>query len=262
MVNHDHTSLILYLSGELPASEKASVESHLQTCGECNEFLSFVRGFKATLKKTAPGLLQPDTPCPDADTLVAFADGELDEQVAQLVRQHTIFCRDCLEELDLLRQARAAAGIQEEVWDMFQKLKDKVIEITRTYGPGAMIGSIRVLAEQPVLARGGKPSQAASKVLEASVGENTYSIEVAVTEEGSVSCDIAGVRTPVKTPVNISVSSEKGDELISTESDAFGNSRFLVPSAELPDDLLLFTLKLQDAEQRLLLRVPERQKPV
>jgi hypothetical protein len=53
--------------------------------------------------------------------------------------------------------------------------------------------------------------------------------------------------------------SETGDELISTQSDEFGNTHFVLPTA--PDDLLLLTLTLNNDKQQLFLRVSGSKKP-
>jgi hypothetical protein len=108
--------------------------------------------------------------------------------------------------------------------------------------------------------RGPGPTKAARKVLEVTVGENSYSLEVAATAEGSLDYDMAGVRTPVREPLSICVSSGAGEELISVRSDEFGNCHFVVPSGVSPGDLRVLTLTLKDDERQLLLRVPEEQK--
>src|SRR6267143_4489059 len=104
MGDHDRQHLFRYLQGALSEEERKRVETHLDTCGECSDFLSFVRKFNATLKEMAGHELLPDTVCPDPETLAAFKAEELDEKAAQKVRVHTAFCKDCLDELYLLRQ--------------------------------------------------------------------------------------------------------------------------------------------------------------
>jgi hypothetical protein len=262
MAKHEHENLIRYAEGDLSEAEKSEIESHLRNCSECSGFLSFTIELKNAFQKMPPDELTPDTPCPDSETLVAFAAGQLDEKDAQLVRNHAAFCKDCLDELDLLRQTTQAAGIRfaEASWrEIVERMKEFVIDLGKIYGPQALVGSIRIVAEQPALAvRGGEPSPVASKVLEVSVGENTYSVQLTVTEE-SVSCDIAGSRTTQKVPLNASVQSETGDELVSTKSDEFGNSRFMLPSA--PGGIYILTLSIEDIQQQILFRAPEMAKP-
>jgi hypothetical protein len=88
------------------------------------------------------------------------------------------------------------------------------------------------------------------------VGENSYSIELGTTPEGSLACDIAGVRTSLKAPLEISVRSGAGEELLATQSDEFGNSHFVVPAASPSDDLRVFMLSLKGIERQFLFRVP------
>jgi len=112
MTAHDEEDIFRFLSGHLSPSDHDRIEAHLKACPECSDLVTFVHDFNSTLKAMSPEVLQPATPCPDADTIAAFAEGELDESAAQAVRQHTIFCKECLEEVFLLRRAAAAAGIK------------------------------------------------------------------------------------------------------------------------------------------------------
>lgn len=267
MTAHNQDDIFRYLSGDLPDSENDRVVAHLNECRECSDLLAFVRDFNSNLKAMPPEDLKPDTPCPDSNTIAAFAADELDKSSAQLVRQHTIFCRGCFEEVFLLRRAAKAAGIRTipgsseaaAVWgEIFVKAREFVIDMGKTYGLGMVIGSARIMAEQPVPAmRGSQAPRAVSKVLEVAIGENTYSVEVKVDEGGSLSCDIAGIHTPAKEPLRVSVHSERGEELPSTESDKSGNCRFAVPSASGLNDFLIFSFALKEAEQSFLVCFPE-----
>lgn len=251
---HEPDKLIRYAFGDLPEKEQNTVDQHLRSCTSCQEFVSFVREFNSNLREARPLSRIAEETCPDPSLVVALEANELDKQAAQHVRAHMLFCRDCLEEYFALRR------LSRTFWqEVVEKLKGLVIDLGRTYAPGTLIGSIRIVAEQPALGvRGDKTEKAPSKVLEVSVGENTYSIELAVTEQSSVSFDIAGFRTPVKGPLGISLRSETGGNFFSTQSDEFGNTHFVVPGASLPDDILLLTLNLKGSEQQLLLRIPEK----
>jgi hypothetical protein len=194
-------------------------------------------------------------PCPDSWTLVAYEAGKVDEETARHLRAHLLFCDACAKEFYALRRSS-----REESWQqLIEQLNEFLIDLGKTYGVGTLVGPVRIVAEQPVLARGGKLPESTLKVLEVLVGENTYSIEMAVTEEGSVSCDIAGMRTPSKTPLSITARSGIGEELKSTQTDEFGNARLQLLATSLPDDLIVFTFDLEGSEQQLLLRVPQRQ---
>jgi hypothetical protein len=263
MAKHDHENLFRYLDGDLTDAEKLEMGSHLKDCRECTEFLSFISGLKSVLKKMTPEQLSPDTPCPDSETLVAFSAGQLDERETQLVRTHAVFCKECLDELALLRQTTESAGIRfaEASWpELLERMKQFVIDLGKSYGIGALIGPVQILAEQPALAvRGGGTSTSTSKVLEVSVGENTYSVEVAATNDGSLSFDIAGVAYRVKVPLNISLQTEAGDELISSKTDKFGNGHLAVPPV--PGKFIVIKLDLQGDVRQILLRVPESKEP-
>jgi hypothetical protein len=272
MTAHDEEDIFRYLSGHLSPSDHDRIEAHLKACPECSDMVTFVNDFNSTLKAMSSDELRPDSPCPNADTIATFVYGELDESAAQAVRQHTIFCKECLEEVFLLRRAAEAAGIKTisepsegaARWrNVLEKAKAFIVDMGKTYGLDTIIGPARIVAEQPVFAmRGAQPSMGAGKVLEVAVGENTYSVEVKVNEDGTLSCDIAGVRTPVKEPLTVTAQSEAGDELLSVQTDQHGNTHFAVPVAEDPQALLLLTFKLKDREEQFLIRVSNTSEPV
>jgi putative zinc finger protein len=252
---HPAADLIRYLDGELVEEDKRKIEAHLSSCPECRERLAFARDFNRGLTQLSAEELSPREPCPNAETLVRYEAGEVDEETAEHLRAHMVFCDACRDDYYSLRRLS-----REESWQgLIERAKQFVIDLGKRYGSDALVGSVRILAEQPALARGGESSQIASKVLGTSVGQNTYSIQVDVTKEGGVACDIAGVRTPVKISLSISAFSESAGELISAKTDEFGNLRFILPSGL--DDLLLLTLNLEGDKQEVLLRIPESKEP-
>jgi len=252
---HPREDLIRYLDGALDENEKGALEKHLETCPDCRRYLSNVKDFNQGLTELGEEEFSSREPCPDSWTLVAYEAGKIDEESARNLRVHLLFCDDCREEFYDLRRAS-----REESWrELVDRLKESVIDLAKTYGPQKLLGSIRIVSEQPALARGGETPKAISKALEVPLGENVYSVELAITEDGFVSFDIAGVRTPAKMPLGIFISSETGGELMSGQTDEFGNTHFVVPSTA--DDLLLVTLTLNKDEQQLLFRVPQSNKP-
>jgi Putative zinc-finger len=253
-VHHPRADLLRYLEGKTKGEQKHELERHLAGCAECREYLSVVKGFNDSLAGLSKEEFTSDEPCVDAWTLVAYEAGKVDEETARHLRAHLVFCDQCAKEFYALRRLS-----QEESWRaLVERLKESVINLAETYGPGALLGLVRVVAEQPALAvRGGEPPKALSKVLELQVDENTYSIELKATERG-LACDIAGFRTPVKEPLSISVRSGSGEELLSTESDKFGNVHFDISiSAGSPNGMYVFTFSLKNSELQFLLRVPE-----
>ncbi|MCL4538745.1 MAG: zf-HC2 domain-containing protein [Bacteroidetes bacterium] len=269
MAAHDQEGIFKYLSGNLSSSEKAHVEAHLSTCTECSELLAFVRDFNSSLRGMSPEELQPDTPCPSADTIASFAADELDEAAAQSVRQHTIFCRSCLEEVFLLHRATKAAGFiatskpSARTTPLRQLLQERTQQPVvhfrprKTHERDSLTGSV---PSTPKLLRfsvhDGEYPERPALVQELLIGENAYNLAVTVSREGSLSFDIAGIRTPVKEPLHVSVSSESGKELASSQSDKSGHCRFSVRSTSGINNARILTLTLEESEQRFLLRLP------
>jgi len=255
--SHPKADLLRYLDGTMEAEEKDALEQHLAGCAECRDYLSFVKGFNQSLGSLSKEEFASDEPCPDSWTLVAYEAGKADEDTARHIRAHLLFCDACAKEFYALRRVS-----QEEFWrELVERLKEYVIDMAKSYGPGALIGQVRIAAERPAFAvRGGELPEAVSKVLEVQVGENTYSIEIKLTEQG-VECDIAGFRTPTKAPLSIWVHTGGGEELISTQSDEFGNSHFSIPTGMPPDDMYVLTLTLRDTERQFLFRVPGSKPP-
>jgi hypothetical protein len=255
---HLQNDILRYLDGDMGEDEKRTFDEHLATCEDCRGYLTDVKDFNQHLGDLAEEDFASDEPHPDSWTLVAYEAGTVDEETARHLRAHLLFCDSCQEEFFALRRSS-----QEESWrELLERIKEFVIDLAKSYGPGTLLGSIRIVAEQPVFAaRGGEPPKAASKILEVTVGENSYSVEVTLMEEDSLSCDIAGVRTPLKEPLKVSARSGAGDELVSVQSDTYGNCHFLVPSAEYADALCLLTFHLKDREQQVLLRVPKASEP-
>jgi DNA-binding CsgD family transcriptional regulator len=272
MRNHSRQDLFRYLRGDLSEPEKKRVEGHLKTCGKCNEFLAFVGNFNTTLKEMAEAELQSETACPNPGSLVAFQAGELDEKTARLVRQHTVFCKDCLEELYLLRQAEESRPIKADTsvartspteWRRFvEKLQDSVVDLGRKYGLNTLIGPYRILSEVPRFGqhmRGAyfKKPQIASKSIQVEVGKNLYAITVATSEHADrIMCEVSTLRQSAKRPLDISVHSASGEELNTARTNEDGFSHFAVSGRSLPDELLLLTLNLEHAEQHVLFHVP------
>src|SRR6266568_353287 len=181
---HPKAELLRYLAGVMEGEEKRALEAHLAGCAECREYVSFVKGFNENLAGLTGEEFTSDEPCPDSWTLVSYEAGKVDEDAARHLRVHLLFCDQCAKEFYALRRVS-----QEESWRaLVERLKASVIDLAKSYGPGSLIGPIRIVAEQPALAgRGGdKPPQAVSKVLEIRTGENTYSIELGTTPEGSL----------------------------------------------------------------------------
>lgn|GEM_PF-4537794 len=121
---HPKSGLLRYIDGEVDDKEKQRLEAHLKGCRSCQEYLSFVRGFTEDLKELREEEFSTDEAHVDSATLVLHASGKLDEETAQHVRKHVLFCDACQEDYFALRRAtegarwtravvRAAGGVLE-----------------------------------------------------------------------------------------------------------------------------------------------------
>jgi hypothetical protein len=112
---HEEEKLLRYVGGGLPENEQAAIEEHLASCEACRQFVSFVQDFDAVLQEAKPVFPSPGEACPDASLIVDLEAGQLDEETAQHLRAHLLFCRHCLEEYFALRRARHAPAWTEVI---------------------------------------------------------------------------------------------------------------------------------------------------
>jgi hypothetical protein len=249
---HSDEELLRYAENSLTPAEKRTVDEHLKVCEDCRQQLSFIEDLKGSLGGLSEEEFSSNEPCPDSETLVSYEAGEVDAETARHLRAHLLFCDTCAKEFYALRRAS-----REESWrELIERLKKFVVDFAQSYGPGALLGQIRVVAEQLAPAvRGGELQKALSKVLEIPVGENIYSLEATATQEGSLSCDVTGLQTMLKVPLSILVRSETGEELLSVESDKLGNCYFSVPLSSGSWNSCVLSFNLQGNESHLLLRL-------
>jgi hypothetical protein len=251
---HSDEALLQFAENSLSAAEKRAVDEHLKVCEDCRHQLSLIEDFKGNLGRLSEEEFTTNEPCPDSETLVAYEAGNLEEETSRHLRAHLLFCDECAKEYYALRRVS-----QETKWRaLLEFLKEWLIDLTKSYGVGLLVGPVRVASEQIAFAtRGGDAPGLISKVLEIAVGENSYSIEVAFTEEGMLSWDIAGVRTPVKEPLTVSVHAGTGAEVLSFSTNANGNGQFVIPGTELSEHLGQVVLRLKDQTEQFLIRIPE-----
>jgi len=252
---HPRENLLRYLDSELGENETRSLEEHLTSCAACQRYATFVKAFNGRIGELAEDEFTSEEACPDSETLIAYEAGEVDEETARHLRVHLLFCDDCREEFYALRQLSQRTLRQELV----EKLKEVAVELWKLYGPGALVGSIRIVAEQPAFAwRGEGPAEAISKVFEVAVGDNSYSIELRVGPDGALACNIAGFKAPHRAALEVSVHNESGDELFGTETDEAGNAEFVLEGETAPQGLCILALRLDDSESYLPFLVPEK----
>lgn len=102
---HDAEMLTRYAFADLDEDEKSAVERHVQTCVQCRDFLSFIQGFNAGLRQAKPREPLPGEPCPDPALLADLQEGNLDDETAQHVRVHMLFCNACTKDYEALRKS-------------------------------------------------------------------------------------------------------------------------------------------------------------
>lgn len=246
---HPRSDLLRYLDGEIAADEKSALEEHLASCESCRNYLANVRDFNKGLGELTEEEFTSTEPHPDSWTLVAYEAAQVDDETARHVRAHLLFCDSCQEEFLALRRVS-----KQDSWrELIEQLKDFVIDLWDTYGQGILIGPVRIASEHPALAARGDRTLT-SKVLEVPVGDNRYSIELTFTEASLLSCDIAPFRRSVRTPLHVSLRSESGEEVTSTDSDDDGKCHFDTPSPLQSGALYVLSLNLEDIEQHIAFR--------
>ena len=142
---------------------------------------------------------------------------------------------------------------------------DRAVAFAKSIGAAAVnltdqlgatvFGPIRTRGEIPVRGPGQtQPSTGVSRVFEMSLATNTYSVELRWRDHRILSCDVAGVYTPIREPMRILLTSESGATLFSQLTDVFGNARFDVSlPAQLGIELLRLTATLRDSTHETIL---------
>src|SRR6266852_6561944 len=134
---HPREDFLRFVDGDLGEDEKRNIEKHLASCSECRIYLSSVKTFNEGLGELTEEEFTSEEPCPDSWTLVSYEAGKVDEETARHLRAHLLFCDECQEEFYALRRLS-----REESWqELVGRLKEFVIDLGKTYGPQALIGS-------------------------------------------------------------------------------------------------------------------------
>jgi hypothetical protein len=206
----------------------------------------------ALRRRTRRDLMHPQERCPDSETLANYAAGELGEETKRHVGVHIAFCKDCFQEVSALEALERKSYWQELV----QKLRTFCIDLSRTYGPQTLIGSVRILDESPAFAHRGD-GERLFKIVEILVGENRYNVEVGITPEGSMDCEIQSADTGSEMPLMVTVHSETGEILYATEAKGGGKTTFVLSETEVPRELCVLMFTLGDRGNNLVLGMPE-----
>ena len=191
-----------------------------------SEDKQLLRVLKRGLRELHPEDLAPRSPCPDSGTLASYVVDELDVSTRQAVNVHMALCDRCLEDyVALAGPEKITEILSQEIREgkfnetVSKKIPEKSSFTTLEKLKGGWFNVVHF---------GQTVGQAASEVLK--VGQNSYSFGVSMSE-GQVMCKVAGLRTPVRVPLLISVRSETGTEVISTHTDDSGNAQFVLPGA-------------------------------
>jgi uncharacterized protein len=122
-----HPDVVAYArSLDLPAAEKAEIDTHLKECGECRDFVLFIRKVNATLRQEATNnkeIRQEAANDAKADPSLGKVAEPRQAEYRRLAEQH----RQCSQRLDALLQKRNLSGDEqlEEVRLKKQKLRLK-----------------------------------------------------------------------------------------------------------------------------------------
>jgi len=277
----------------LSAADQQKADKHLSTCADCTEMVGFIRASIKTAR-TNPQPSSPGEPCPDPALIVALEADTLDAPTSEHVSAHIVHCDSCREEyLTLLRwsseqlEDRILAGdpeLEAEIEDsmrdhrirtganiavaegstlnwgqMFENARRWTLDLGKKYGPGAMLGAMRILSEQMTApaGRGGTRRKRVAKVLEVPVGNNTYSVELSfLPDEDVLAVDIAGKKIPEKIRLFTAVRLESGERLHAAQTNPHGNAHFTVPRHTI-GNIGVLDLHGEGAETQIAFRLPQ-----
>jgi hypothetical protein len=223
------------------------------------------RVLRQTLKLLRPEDLKPSSPCPDSQSMVSYVIGTAPGDLQKEINVHIAFCDDCWDDyvalggrekiVDIIHTATGeqrrplpiALRDAKDKWDqLFARANDFVIQLGRTYRPGTLIGTIRILEAGPAFAvRGATPPSASSVVFEVPLGDNVYGIALNAQDAG-LFFDVAGYKTTELIRLGIALRSTDGEELVKAETDLYGHADFVLPAEELARDRIVVMLIVGD----------------
>jgi hypothetical protein len=119
---------------------------------------------------------------------------------------------------------------------------EAIIDLNKSYGPGVIMGAIRVLAIGPMIALRGIPDlEMPSILIEVPVGENVYGVAVSSRGRG-ILLDVAGYKTPELTPAIVAVATPDGDIVGDHTTDNYGNGQLFVPPESLTEARIIVVI--------------------
>jgi hypothetical protein len=137
---------------------------------------------------------------------------------------------------------------------LMERVRRCVIDLGEKYGTGAF-GPVLVIAETSV-ARGKHSSLKLSKLLETSIGNNTYRIQLGVRRDGSFECDIDGHKITDETSLRLAVRRDTGEAIFLAETNVHGNANFVLAKEKVLRDMLVLDLHLDGHESQIAFRMP------
>lgn len=229
------------------------------------------RAFDAGLKLLSADDLQPTTPCPDSWTFALYVQRQVDEQTRRKINKHIAFCDECYREyVALAEPEEIIKEVQKELrsttaasWErsseawcrLMEHLKNFVIDMGKKYGAGVMLGPVRILAETSAV-KGTRSPVKSSKLLETSVGNNTYRIQLGLRRDGSLQWDIDGHKIADRIALRVAIRRDTGEALFVTETNTHGNVDFVMRNEQVPHNMLVLDLHLDGHESQIAFRVP------
>jgi hypothetical protein len=247
------------------------------------EMQGLLRILDEGLAALKPEDVRPASPCPDSETFALFIEGEVDEKTRKKINAHIAACDSCYEEyvalvgpkkiLQRINEELARTAISEErvsqpiaISDAKQKwsqlvarAKEFAIDLRRTYGPGALIGSVKILSQGPAFAvRGAEAPPPASTLIEVPVADNVYGIQI-LEQDSNFVLDIAGYKMTRPVPMRLTVQLDSGDELAEAETDNHGYASLILQKDKLPEREFTLTFALEDELwEMLFLKLPNK----
>jgi len=210
--------------------------------------------------------------------MVSYVTGAAPQNLQKRINAHLAFCDTCWDDyvalagpeaiVELVRSEGAEEKVSlpvairdaKEKWSqLVARAKDFVVDLGRTYGPGALIGAVKILAEGPApVVRGEVPSYISRKVIEVPIDENVYGIEI-LEHDNNFVFDIAGYKMTRPVAMRLAVHLQSGDELADTKTDNHGYASLTLPKQKLPEGAFALTFELEDdLWEMLFIRLPER----
>jgi hypothetical protein len=248
----------------MPNEEKAAVTEELRDL------------FHRAMRALGKGDLRSSSPCPDSESIISYVTGSASEDMRKNINVHLARCDACWEDYvalvgpekvaELVRNATAEEPIRlpvavrntKEKWgQLVARAKEFVVDLGKTYGPGALIGSVKILSQVPAFAvRGAEVPTGPSTLIEVPIADNVYGINI-LEQPGAFVFDVAGYKMTKPVSMRIAVQLETGEELAGAETDKHGYGSLTLQRNSVPEGEFALTFALEgELWEMLFLRLP------